>query len=77
MPLRILIVSGMPTGFAASTACSTMRPNSLRRQGSAEPPPRRVTLGTGQPKLRSMWSASPSSADHAAPRPAVTSGSTP
>ena len=29
----------------------------VRLPCSAEPPPRRVTLGTGQPKLRSTWSA--------------------
>ena len=29
--------------------------------GSADPPPRRVTLGTGQPKFRSTWSAMSSS----------------
>ena len=31
-----------------------MSRKSTRRHGSAEPPPLRVTLGTGQPKLRSM-----------------------
>ena len=76
MPLRILIVSGMPAGAAASTACRTIRPNSRRRHGRALPPPRRVTLGTGQPKFRSMWSAQPSSATIRTAA-AVTSGSTP
>ena len=57
MPLRIFTVTGTPAGAAASTAARTSRPKSRRRHGSAAPPPRRVTLGTGQPKLRSMWSA--------------------
>ena len=55
MPLRILIVSGMSP--AACTAPSTISRNRPSFHGSAAPPPLRVTFGTGQPKLRSMWSA--------------------
>ena len=55
MPLRILTVSG--TSPAAWTARSTISENSPIFHGSAAPPPLRVTLGTGQPKFRSMWSA--------------------
>jgi hypothetical protein len=35
----------------------TIWPKRRRLYGSAAPPPRRVTLGTGQPKFMSMWSA--------------------
>ena len=42
----------------------TMSPNRPMLNGIAAPPPLRVTLGTGQPKLRSMWSARSSSTDH-------------
>ncbi len=52
MPLRILIVSGLSP--AAFTARSTISRNSEVFHGRAAPPPRRVTLGTGHPKLRSM-----------------------
>src|SRR5674476_1688359 len=57
MPLRIFTVTGTPYGAAASTAARTIAANRSRFQGSTAPPPLRVTLGTGQPKLRSMWSA--------------------
>ena len=56
------------------------RGSSTRRQGSAEPPPLRVTLGTGQPKFRSMCAgrvpATPSSTSISTARPTV-AGSTP
>ena len=38
----------------ARTAAATIWPNSRRLKGSAAPPPRLVTLGTGQPKFMSM-----------------------
>ena len=41
-------------GMTASVGIAASR---SRFHGSAAPPPLRVTLGTGQPKLRSMWSA--------------------
>lgn len=53
-PILILTVTGT-SGPAAATAAATSRLNSLGRRGRAEPPPRAVTLRTGQPKLRSMW----------------------
>ena len=56
MPLRVFIVTGTSYGVAAATACSRISASSPRFHGSAPPPPLRVTLGTGQPKLRSMWS---------------------
>ena len=52
--MRIFTVTGIPKGFAASTAAPTMLVNSLRLKGSAAPPPLRVTFGTGQPKFISM-----------------------
>lgn len=58
------------------TASRTMARSRCRLYGSAEPPPLRVTLGTGQPKFRSMWSARPSSAIMRTALPTVT-GSTP
>jgi hypothetical protein len=76
MPLRILMVSGMPPLDASRTAVRTMAVKRSIFQGSAEPPPRRVTLGTGQPKLRSMWSARSSSTSMRTAAPTVT-GSTP
>ena len=54
MPLRILTVTGTPAGLAARTACATIAANRSSFHGRAAPPPLRVTLGTGQPKLRSM-----------------------
>ena len=53
--MRSLTVTG--TSPAPRTAARTMSRNSARCTGSAAPPPLRVTLATGQPKLRSMWSA--------------------
>src|SRR4051795_873486 len=50
MPTRVLTVTG--TSPAAATAARTMFSNSRRRHGTADPPPLRGTLGTGQPKLR-------------------------
>ena len=61
MPLRVFMVTGTSYGVAAATAASRIWPSSPRFHGSAPPPPLRVTLGTGQPKLRSMW-ATPYSA---------------
>ena len=56
MPMRIFTVTG--TSPAARTAAAHDVARTARRcHGSAEPPPLRVTLGTGQPKFRSMWSA--------------------
>ena len=62
MPMRNFTVTGMPVPSVARTAAATIWPNSRRLNGSAAPPPRRVTLGTGQPKFISMWSAKPLSA---------------
>lgn len=76
MPLRILIVTGTPYGSAALTAARTIEVNRSRFQGSAEPPPLRVTLGTGHPKLRSTWSARSSPAMILTAAPTV-AGSTP
>ncbi len=53
---------GCPVPSVARTAAATIWPNSRRLNGSAAPPPRLVTLGTGQPKFMSMWSAKSSSA---------------
>ncbi len=61
MPIRIFTVTGTPAGAATRTAWATIAVNRPSFQGRAEPPPLRVTLGTGQPKLRSMWSARSSS----------------
>ncbi len=74
MPLRILTVSGMSP--AARTAPSTMSRNRPLFHGSAAPPPLRVTLGTGHPKFRSMWSAR-SSATSIVTASATVFGSTP
>ncbi len=74
MPLRILTVSGMSP--AARTVCVTMSRNSPSFQGSAAPPPLRVTLGTGHPKFRSMWSAW-SSSTRMRTASAIVFGSTP
>ena len=61
MPLRILTVTGTFPREASWTAVRTIAVNRSVFQGRAEPPPRLVTLGTGQPKFRSMWSARSSS----------------
>ena len=76
MPLRILMVSGTLPLDASLTAVCTIDVNRSIFQGRAEPPPRRVTLGTGQPKFRSMWSARSSSTSIRTAAPTVT-GSTP
>lgn len=74
MPLRIFMVTGRsPAPLTASRRIARSR---LRLYGRAEPPPLRVTLGTGQPKLRSMWSARSSSAIMRTALPTV-AGSTP
>ena len=57
MPMRIFTVTGTSPRAPSSTTAPTIERNRSRFHGSAEPPPLRVTLGTGQPKLRSMWSA--------------------
>src|SRR5690606_1010372 len=74
MPIRIFIVTGRLPAFA--TASRRMRRSRLRLYGRAEPPPRLVTFGTGQPKLRSMWSARSSSTIMRTALPTV-AGSTP
>src|SRR6516165_4100857 len=51
MPMRNLTVTGISVPSAARTAAPTIWPNSRRLNGSAAPPPRLVTLGTGQPKV--------------------------
>ena len=76
MPLRILMVSGTLPLEASLTAVWTIEVKRSIFHGRAEPPPRRVTLGTGQPKLRSMWSARSSSTSIRTAWPTVT-GSTP
>ena len=55
--MRIFTVTGIPNGFALSTAALTISRNRFRLKGSAAPPPLRVTFGTGQPKFISIWSA--------------------
>src|SRR5450759_5998564 len=57
MPLRILTVTGTSYAVASLTALLTIARNRSVFHGRAAPPPLRVTLGTGQPKLRSMLSA--------------------
>ena len=52
--MRIFTVTGIPNGFAAFTAASTIDEKSLRLYGRAAPPPLRVTFGTGHPKFISM-----------------------
>ncbi len=74
MPLRIFMVTGSPP--ALPTASGRIARSRCRLYGSAEPPPWRVTFGTGQPKFRSMWSARSSSAIMRTALPTVT-GSTP
>ena len=76
MPMRILTVTGMPWGSASRTAAATIDRKRPVFHGSAAPPPLRVTLGTGQPKLRSMWSVRSSVASIRTARPMV-AGSTP
>src|SRR5882757_9771564 len=74
MPLRILMVTGRSP--APPTASRRICRSRLRLNGSAEPPPLRVTFGTGQPKLRSMWSARSSATIIRTALPTV-AGSTP
>ena len=54
---RIFAVTGMPAGSHTATTRWMSSVKMSVFQGKAEPPPRRVTLGTGQPKFRSTWSA--------------------
>src|SRR4029079_4229822 len=49
------MVTGTSYGVAAATADRRISASSPRFHGRAPPPPLRVTLGTGQPKLRSTW----------------------
>lgn len=74
MPLRIFIVTGRSP--APETASRRIARSRCRLYGRAEPPPFLVTFGTGHPKLRSMWSARPSSAIMRTALPTV-AGSTP
>ena len=68
-------MTGTPNGLAASTAAETICENKVCLYGSADPPPRLVTLGTGQPKFKSIWSAKFSSINIFTAMP-VTRGST-
>ena len=68
-------MTGTAYGDASRTTAATMARKSPVFHGRAAPPPLRVTLGTGQPKLRSMWSARSSETSIRAASPAVT-GST-
>ncbi|MEZ5261601.1 MAG: hypothetical protein R2755_07465 [Acidimicrobiales bacterium] len=45
---------------ALATAAAMMARSRLGFSGMADPPPLRVILGAGQPKLRSRWSTRPS-----------------
>ena len=54
MPLRVFIVTGTPYGVGGRDCRVRISASSPRFHGSAPPPPLRVTLGTGHPKLRSM-----------------------
>ena len=75
IPLRIFTDTGtFPS--AASTTRSTISRKRSRFHGNALPPPLRVTLGTGQPKFMSIWSARSSSIIIRAAA-AMTCGSTP
>ena len=76
MPLRILMVSGTSPRAASVVAALMMAVNRSVFHGRAAPPPLRVTLGTGQPKFRSMWSARSSSTIRRTAAPTVL-GSTP
>ena len=60
----------------ARTVSRRIAASRSRFHGRAAPPPLRVTLGTGQPKLRSMWSARSSSTSIRTALPAM-DGSTP
>ena len=64
MPLRILTVTGTSRRRLPDRRARRWPRNRSRFHGSAAPPPLRVTLGTGQPKLRSMWSARSSVDEH-------------
>ena len=75
MPRRIFTVTGMSLFEASVTAALTIEANSSDFHGRAEPPPRRVTFGTGQPKFMSMWSQRSSSTSIRTAAPVVT-GST-
>ena len=69
-------MTGTPWGAAAPTAARTIAASRRGRAGTAAPPPLRVTLAAGQPKLRSMWSTSPSPATRSTAR-AIIAGSDP
>ena len=56
-PMRNLTVTGTPYGDAAADRRRGRSPAAaFGLAGTAAPPPLRVTLAAGQPKLRSMWS---------------------
>ncbi len=74
MPMRSFTVTG--TSPAPATAPATTSWNRRRRQGRADPPPWRVTLRTGHPKLRSTCSA-PSSFTRRLTAACITVGSVP
>ena len=56
IPIRNLQVTGIPPFLPSLTAARMMARNKFFLSGTAAPPPLRVTLAAGQPKLRSMWS---------------------
>ena len=51
---------------------ATIARSSAGLAGTAAPPPLRVTLAAGQPKLRSMWSTSPAPHTRSTARPIIT-----
>ena len=76
MPMRNFTVTGTPAGVAARTAARTIEASNAGRAGMAAPPPLRVTLAAGQPKLMSTWST-PSSAVSRVTASPTSAGSTP
>ena len=60
-PIRNLVVTGILYGVALFTAARTIERSNSGRAGTAAPPPWRVTLAAGHPKLMSMWSTRPPS----------------
>ena len=74
VPFRNFTVTG--TSPERSTAARTMASNRRGFNGMAAPPPRRVTLGIGQPKFMSTWSTRPSPTSMSTARPML-SGSVP
>ena len=80
--MRIFTVTGIsrpmrsPASFEARTTAPTRSEKRSRFQGRAAPPPFFVTLGTGHPKFRSMWSVRSRSTSIVAAF-AITAGLTP